>query len=176
MLTRGYNLLGTFKSLRTIMKVFGDFQFDETSMKLTRAGQSVRLTGQALCLLILLVERPGELVTREEIRRRLWPASSVEFEHGMDVVLNRLRKALGDNSKDPRYIQTVSRNGYRFIGEVKSEASREPVVVDRQWTQKLKAYAAVAFFVAALTYLIVHTRYDKVVRSHVPPQQTTQTK
>lgn len=159
------------------MKVFGDFQFDETSMKLTRAGQRVRLTGQALGLLVLLIERPGELVTREEIQRNLWPASSVEFEHSIDVVLNRLRKALGDNSKDPRYVQTVPRNGYRFIEEVKFETSRERVVVHRGWTRRLKTYAAVAFLAAALTFLIVHTRYKKVVRSHVPPMsRTTQTK
>jgi DNA-binding winged helix-turn-helix (wHTH) protein len=158
------------------MKVFGDFQFDEIPMKLTRAGQKVRLTGQALGLLVLLIERPGELVTREEIQRNLWPASSVEFEHSIDVVLNRLRKALGDNSKDPRYIQTVPRNGYRFIEEVKSEASREPVVVHRGWIRRLKTYAAVAFFAAAVTFLIVHTRYEKVVRSHVPQSRTTQTK
>ena len=159
------------------MKVFGGFQFDETSMKLTRAGQRVRLTGQALGLLVLLIERPGELVTREEIQRNLWPASSVEFEHSIDVVLNRLRKALGDNSKDPRYVQTVPRNGYRFIEEVKFETSRERVVVHRGWTRRLKTYVAVAFLAAALTFLIVHTRYEKAVRSHVPPMsRTTQTK
>ncbi|HTC91887.1 MAG TPA: winged helix-turn-helix domain-containing protein [Terriglobales bacterium] len=146
-------------------------------MKLTRAGHRIRLTAQALDLLVLLIERPGELVTREEIQRNLWPASSVEFEHSIDVVLNRLRKALGDNSKDPRYIQTVPRNGYRFIEAVKSEARREPVVVHRGWTRRLKTYAAVAFFAAAVTFLIVHTRYDKVVGSHVPPMsRTTQTK
>lgn len=159
------------------MKVFGDFQFDETSKKLTCEGQRVRLTGQALGLLVLLIERPGEIVTREEIQRNLWPASSVEFEHNIDVVLNRLRKALGDNSKDPRYIQTVPRNGYRFIERVTSETSREQVVVHREWTRRLKTYAAIAFFAAAVTFLIVHTRYDKVVRSHIPPtSRTTQTK
>lgn len=159
------------------MKVFGDFQFDETSMKLTRAGQKVRLTGQALGLLVLLIERPGELVTREEIQRNLWPARSVEFEHSIDVALNRLRKALGDNSKDPRYVQTVPRNGYRFVEEVKFETSGERVVVHREWTRRLKTYAAVAFLAAALTFLIVHTRYEKVVRSHASPMsRTTQRK
>ena len=159
------------------MKAFGDFQFDETSRKLTCAGQRVRLPWQALGLLVLLIERPGETVTREEIQRNLWPTSSVEFEHSIDVALNRLRKALGDNSKDPRYIQTVPRNGYRFIEEVKSETSREPVVVHWEWTRRFKTYAAIAFFAGAVTFLIVHTRYDKVVRSHVPPMsRTTQTK
>lgn len=159
------------------MKIFGDFQFDEASMKLTRSGRKVRLTGQALGLLVLLLERPGELVTREEIQRSLWPASRVEFEHSIDVVLHRLRKALGDNSQDARYIQTVPRNGYRFIGHVKSEMSRELLVVHGEWIRKLKTYAAIAFFVAALTFLIVRTRYEKVVRSHVPPvSRTTPTK
>jgi len=159
------------------MKIFGDFQFDEASMKLTRAGQKVRLTGQALGLLVLLIERPGELVTREEIQRSLWPTSSVAFEHSIDVVLHRLRKALGDNSTDPRYIQTVPRSGYRFIADVRSEMRPELVVVHGEWIQKLKTYAAIALLVAAVTFLIVRTRYEKVVRSHVPPaSRTMQTK
>lgn len=132
------------------MKSFGDFEFDETSMKLTRAGQKVRLTGQALGLLILLIEHPAELVTREEIQRSLWPNRSVEFEHGIDVVLNRLRKALGDNSKDPHYIQTVPRIGYRFIKEVRSETIREHALAGIGWIRELKTYAAIALLAGAV--------------------------
>ncbi len=174
MLSAGYNLKAiilsrTKKGFVSIMKNFGDFEFDETSMKLTRASQKVKLTGQALGLLILLIERPAELVTREEIQRSLWPNRRVEFEHSIDVVLNRLRKALGDNGKDSDYIQTVPRSGYRFIKEVKSEGIRAHVVARDGWIRALKTYAAIAFLAGAVVFLILHTRYDKAVRTHTPP-------
>jgi DNA-binding winged helix-turn-helix (wHTH) protein len=159
------------------MKFFGDFEFDDVVMKLSRKGQRVKLTGQALGLLVLLLEHPGEVVTREEIQRKLWPDSSVEFEHSIDVVLNRLRKALGDNSKDPRHIQTVPRNGYRLIGEVRFEAGREAVVAHHGWFRKLGTYAAVALLAAAAAFLFVRARYDKIVRTHIhSPSPASQAK
>jgi len=154
------------------MKFFGDFEFDDASMKLTRAGQRVRLTGQALGLLALLLEHPGEVVTREEIQRKLWPDSNVEFEHSIDVVLNRLRKALGDNSRDPRYVQTVPRNGYRFIEAVKSGPGRGPLMVQSGWIRRLRTYAAIALLAAAAAFLYARTRYDKLVRVHAAPTST----
>src|SRR5262245_36932703 len=79
----GYNRF-QISTVEWNMKFFGDFEFDEVSMKLSRSGQKVRLTGQALGLLVLLLERAGEVVTREDIQRKLWPDSSVEFEHSID--------------------------------------------------------------------------------------------
>ena len=98
-----------------MVKTFGEFELDDRLRKLSRGGQTVRLTGQALDLLCLLIERPGELITREEIQRRLWPDSNVEFEHSLDVLLSRLRAVLGDSGKSPRYIETVPKKGYRFL-------------------------------------------------------------
>ena len=74
------------------------------------------LHGQCLDLLVLMLDRPGQLITREEIRRILWPDSNVDFEHSLDVLVSRLRTALGDTSKTARYIQTVPRKGYRGEG------------------------------------------------------------
>src|SRR5215471_5940784 len=101
-----------------MVKTFGDFEFDTRRSRLTRAGHPVRLSGQALELLALFVNRPGELISREEIRLKLWPESHVEFEHSLDVVMSRLRSTLGEESGNLRYVETVPRKGYRFIEPV----------------------------------------------------------
>ena len=75
----------------------------------------MRLSGQVVDLLCLLLERPGELITREEIERRLWPDRNVDFHHSLDVVVSRLRTVLKDKGASPRYIETVPKRGYRFI-------------------------------------------------------------
>ena len=123
----------------------------------------MRLSGQAVDLLCLLLERPGELITREEIERRLWPDRNVDFHHSLDVVVSRLRTVLGDKGASPRYIETVPRKGYRFIEPVtaKPEARR----ANRHWPRRLVTYAAVATLAAILAMLFARTRYDKFVPS-----------
>src|SRR5262245_4309706 len=101
-----------------MVKTFGDFEFDDRRRSLKAGGQPVRLNGQAVDLLSLLLERPGELIGREEIERRLWPDSNVDFQHSLDVVVSRLRSVLGDRGASPRYIETVPRKGYRFVEPV----------------------------------------------------------
>jgi DNA-binding winged helix-turn-helix (wHTH) protein len=101
-----------------VVKTFGDFEFDDRRRCLRARGQPVRLSGQAIDLLCLLLERPGELITREEIEHRLWPETNVNFHHSLDVVVSRLRTVLGDRGQSPRFIETVPRRGYRFIEPV----------------------------------------------------------
>ena len=98
---------------------FGEFAADVQSGELVRNGSKVRLQGQPFEVLALLLERPGQMVTREELGRRLWPADTfVDFEHGLNAAVNRLREALGDSSEHPRFIETIPRRGYRFIAQV----------------------------------------------------------
>jgi Tol biopolymer transport system component/DNA-binding winged helix-turn-helix (wHTH) protein len=98
---------------------FGVFELDLQSGELRKAGILVGLQEQSLKILMELLERPGELVTREQLRQRLWPDGTfVDFEHGLNAVINRLREALGDSAESPRFIQTVPRRGYRFIAPV----------------------------------------------------------
>lgn len=153
-----------------MVKTFGDFEFDDRRRRLTAAGRPVRLSGQTVELLSLLLERPGDLIMREEIRRRLWPESHVEFEHSLDVVVSRLRSTLGDESANSRYIETVPRKGYRFIEpvSVKAEAPRSSELFN--WARRLGRYAAVAILVAVVAILIVRSRYEKFV-----PRQHSQT-
>jgi DNA-binding winged helix-turn-helix (wHTH) protein len=98
---------------------FGNIEVDVRAGALRRNGQRITLPDQPLHLLTALLERPGELVTRDELRRRLWPADTyVDFEHGLNVAVRRLRDALGDSADAPRYIETLPRRGYRFIESV----------------------------------------------------------
>src|SRR5258707_2624256 len=98
---------------------FGEFQANSKSRELLRRGLRVRLPDQSFLLLAMLLERPGELVTREEISKRLWPADTfVDFDHGLNNAVNRLREALEDSADAPRYVETLPRRGYRFVAEI----------------------------------------------------------
>jgi DNA-binding winged helix-turn-helix (wHTH) protein len=98
---------------------FGNFELDLTSGELRKAGVLVSLQHQSLRVLLALLERPGQVVSREQLRQRLWPNGTfVDFEHGLNAVNNRLRDTLGDSADTPRLIETLPRRGYRFIGTI----------------------------------------------------------
>jgi DNA-binding winged helix-turn-helix (wHTH) protein len=98
---------------------FGIFEADARTGELRRKGLRVKLHAQPLQLLFLLLERPGELLTREEISRELWPDGTfVDYEHGVNSAVNRIREALGDKASSPRFIETLARRGYRFVAPV----------------------------------------------------------
>src|SRR4029077_5081043 len=99
---------------------FEGFQLDLRAGELRPdAGKSLRLSEQPFRILIMLLERPGEVLTREEIRKELWPDNTiVEFEHSINAAMNRLRQALRDSGDHPRYIETLARRGYRWMVSV----------------------------------------------------------
>ena len=102
---------------------FGTFTVDPRTGELTNAGQRTPLRDQPLQLLLALLERPGELVTREELTRRLWPADTfVDFDRGLNKAMNHLREALSDSADHPQFIETLPRKGYRFIAPVSPDA------------------------------------------------------
>jgi DNA-binding winged helix-turn-helix (wHTH) protein len=99
--------------------LFDVFAADLRTGELFKDGQRVVLPNQSFLALAALLERPGELVSREELRARLWPDGRVvEFEQGLNAIINRLREALGDSASAPKYIETLPRRGYRFIAAV----------------------------------------------------------
>jgi len=105
---------------QTIIR-FGPFEADLQAVELRKHGVRLRLPAQSFQILRMLLERPGKLVTREELQKALWPADTfVDFDHSVNAAVNRLRDALGDSANDPCLIETLPRRGYRFIGEVKS--------------------------------------------------------
>ena len=95
------------------------FQLDLRTGELRKAGVRINLPEQPFQVLKALLDRPGDLVTREELRQRLWPAETfVDFEHGLNAAVRRLRDALGDSADMPRFVETLPRRGYRFIAPV----------------------------------------------------------
>jgi DNA-binding winged helix-turn-helix (wHTH) protein len=91
--------------------------------ELFKAGRKIKLQEQPFQALVMLLERPGEVVTREELQKRLWPADTfVDFDHSLNTAIKKLRQALGDNKKKPRFVETLPRRGYRFIGSVEQNA------------------------------------------------------
>jgi DNA-binding winged helix-turn-helix (wHTH) protein len=106
---------------------FGAFEADTTVGELRRRGVRIRLNAQPFQLLSMLLERPGELLTREEISRELWPDGTfVDYDHGVNSAVNRIREALGDTASNPRFVETLARRGYRFVAPV------ERIVVDEE--------------------------------------------
>jgi DNA-binding winged helix-turn-helix (wHTH) protein len=98
---------------------FGVFEADSTTGELRRQGIRVKLHSQPFQLLFLLLDRAGEVLTREEIFRELWPEDTfVDYDHGVNSAVNRLREALGDQASNPRFIETLARRGYRFVAPV----------------------------------------------------------
>jgi len=98
---------------------FGRFELDTRSGELRRNGFRVRMQEQPHCILLLLLEHAGDLVLREELHRALWPADTfVDFDIGLNAAVRKLRIALGDRVKNPHFIETVSRRGYRFAAPV----------------------------------------------------------
>src|SRR5580698_8727263 len=107
---------------------FGVFELDLRSGELQKQGRKIRLEGQPVQVLMCLLENPGELVTREELHRKLWPADTfVNFEHGLNAAVKRLRQALNDSAGNPRFVETLPRRGYRFIAPIQTVAASEDV-------------------------------------------------
>ena len=118
---------------------FGCFEADLRSAELTKQGRHIALQEQPFRLLAMLLERPGELVTREAVRQKLWPNTIVDFDHGLNKAISKIRDALGDSAEKPRFVETVARRGYRFLADVtaasdqesRSAAPRRPSLVDQ---------------------------------------------
>jgi DNA-binding winged helix-turn-helix (wHTH) protein len=106
---------------------FGDFAIDPHAGELFKKGAKIKLQQQPFQVLAILLERPGDLVTREELRQRIWPADTfVDFDHSLNTAVKKLRQALGDGTQKPRYVETLPRKGYRFLGTVKGAVKGAP--------------------------------------------------
>ena len=105
---------------------FSVFELDLDSGELFKQGRKVKLQGQPFELLVALLERPGEVVTREDLQQKIWPSDTVvDFDPGLNRAINKVREALGDSAESPHFIETLPRRGYRFIGSI-----QEPSVPD----------------------------------------------
>ena len=103
---------------------FVNFEVDLEAGELRKAGLKLKFSGQPFQVLAMLLERPGAVVTREELQKRLWPDTFVDIEHNLNSAINRIREALGDSAENPRFVETLPRRGYRFIAPVNGAHSK----------------------------------------------------
>ena len=158
---------------------FGDFEVDLRAGELRKRGRRMRLQEQPLRVLSMLLERPGELVTREELRLQLWPADTfVDFDHGLNSAVARLRESLNDSAEEPRFIETAPRRGYRFVGELKTsetkEAEPEPQTVavpetpSRPWWMNRPSWLALTAILLVLVLVAWRSRAFSKKRADAP--------
>lgn len=168
---------------------FGVFEVDLIAGELRKNGVRIRLQEQPFQVLAFLLERAGDVVTREELRQKLWPADTfVDFDHGLNTAVNKLREALGDSASSPRYIETLARRGYRFVGTVErgngaplvqtseiTPASAPPIhpeleipLPHRALTRSLFALIQVMYLVFYVTALLHLAGIDRVADSFLP--------
>src|SRR5262249_17395701 len=108
---------------------FGIFEVDLQAGDLRRNGMKLRLQEQPFQVLRVLLERPGEVVSRSALREQLWPGDTfVDFDHSLNAAIKRLRHALGDSAENPRFVETVARRGYRFVAPVNGAAASQPSI------------------------------------------------
>ncbi|MBZ5719678.1 MAG: winged helix-turn-helix domain-containing protein [Acidobacteriia bacterium] len=126
-------------SARRVVR-FGVFEVDLAAGELRKSGARVRLQEQPFQILALLLERPGDVVSREDVRQKLWPADTfVDFDHSLNTAINKLREALGDSASSPRYVETLARRGYRFLAPVEQVETR---TVAKQTSSNLPTHTA----------------------------------
>jgi DNA-binding winged helix-turn-helix (wHTH) protein len=143
--------------LSSTVLTFDVFEIDLRAGELRKDGRRVKLQEQPFHVLSLLLARSGEVVTREELRQKLWPADTfVDFDHGLNSAVARLRETLRDSADRPRFIETIAKRGYRFIAPLNSPASgTPPPVVSAPFPDKTSiiSYASGNFWVAVLGLL-----------------------
>jgi TolB-like protein/DNA-binding winged helix-turn-helix (wHTH) protein/Flp pilus assembly protein TadD len=131
---------------------FGIFEVDLRTGELRKGGVRVKLHGQPFAVLAMLLERPGDVVTREELQQKLWASDTfVDFEHGLNKAINKLREALGDDANNPRYIETLPRRGYRFVGPIAQPATVKaaPTISMAPFWRRTWPLAGLAFVMSA---------------------------
>jgi DNA-binding winged helix-turn-helix (wHTH) protein len=97
---------------------FGTFEVDLATGELWKSGRKLKLTGQPFSVLAILLEQAREVISREQFQRRLWPDTFVDVDHNLNTAINKIRETLGDSKERPRFVETLSRRGYRFIAAI----------------------------------------------------------
>ena len=137
---------------------FGAFEADLWTGELRKDGVKLKFSGQPFQVLAILLERPGDVVTREELQRRLWPDTFVDVDHNLNTIINKIRETLGDSADTPCLVETLPRRGYRFIGRIES-GEPEPIEPEPpkpfwRWKSSLTASAAFLLFLTLSGYLL----------------------
>jgi DNA-binding winged helix-turn-helix (wHTH) protein len=118
---------------------FGTFEIELPTGEIRKGGLKVKLTGQPFQVLAILLERPGQVVTREELHKRLWPDTFVDVELNLNTAINKIREVLGDSAESPRFVETLPRRGYRFIAPVEGRGEANATDETQVISKKLDA-------------------------------------
>jgi len=144
---------------------FGTFEVDLQAGEVRKNGLRLKLSGQPFQVLAILLERPGDVFTREELQKRLWPDTFVDVDHNLNTAINKIREVLGDSSESPRFVETLPRRGYRFIGAVEKKdptgmqvgppaSDTAKAVPSSRWPQRfLMLGGACLLLIAALAFI-----------------------
>ena len=150
---------------------FGLFELDLAAAELRKQGRKIRLQDQPLQVLELLLSRPGEIVSREELQQALWPADTfVEFDQGLNTAIKKIRLALGDSAENPRFVETIPRKGYRFIAPVERIATPNTAAQPAGWRPRLwvAPVLGIALVAAASVWFLRANRNPELAPVPVP--------
>ena len=166
-------VMATDSNSQARMVRFATFEADLNAKELRKGGVKIKVHGQPFEVLAMLLERPGEIVPREELRQKLWPTDTfVDFDHGVNTAIKRLREALGDSAENPRFVETIPRRGYRFIAPVEPTATA-PEAKDTSKRQKRIFVWAMALGISVVAALIVASQRERLfARRSGPPIQS----
>jgi cholera toxin transcriptional activator len=140
---------------------FGVFEADLDARVLRKQGNRIRLQDQPFALLAILLERSGNVISREELRQKLWPADTfVDFDHSLNTAVNKIRETLGDSASGPRFVETLARRGYRFLAEVQWEDRSAPPTKNHASVQELppadRGLTRALFALIQIMYLVFY--------------------
>ena len=150
---------------------FETFEVDLSTGELRKGGVKLKLTGQPFQVLTILLERPGEVVTRQELQKRLWPDTFVDVDHSLNTAINKIREVLGDSAENPRFVETLPRRGYRFVGSVNGvdrEVRRDAPSSQPTRARRQRFLWPIAGFTVVLAVVIL-----LVLNSQSPPPKIT---
>jgi DNA-binding winged helix-turn-helix (wHTH) protein len=143
---------------------FGTFEVDLRAGEMRKQGKRIRVQEQPFQVLAVLLQRPGEVVTREEVRNQIWPEDTfVDFDNSLNTAINKLREALGDSADNPRFIETLPRRGYRFLAPVSGNGRETRTRSTRKWKIGLLAVLVVVATAAAVGGWFWHRRETRVL-------------
>ncbi len=135
----------------TAKKRFGVFQFDVQARELTKHGVRLKVQEQPIQILAALLEQAGQIVSREDLQRRLWPDGTfVDYEQSLNKAVNKLREALGDSADHPIYIETLARRGYRFVAPVEGDPAETPAATTTAPRRRMLPWLAAGGIVLAM--------------------------
>jgi DNA-binding winged helix-turn-helix (wHTH) protein len=156
---------------------FEAFEVDLEERELRRSGLKIKIQEQPFQILVLLLERPGAVLAREQLQKALWPDGTfVDFEHGLNTAVKKLREALGDSAEVPHFVETVARRGYRFIGSVETPVApipSAPTMWQRLFITRNTVLAGLTVCVLTLSFLYYrHSSKSKEGQAVVTPPRS----